>query len=177
MNREGGRYGPLIQKWVGILGKYKFVLLVLAAGVLLLLVPDSSEAERQGGEVGRVQTEVTFCLEDMEKEISDTLSKVEGAGDVSVVLTLRSGSRQVLAQDTETNQRESSIETNKSTVIISKGSGVQEAVLLQEIYPTFQGALVVCEGGDNPAVQLKIMEAVSALTGLSSDKISICKGK
>ena len=75
MNREGGRYGPLIQKWVGILGKYKFVLLVLAAGVLLLLLPDSSEAERQGGEVGRVQTEVTFCLEDMEKEISDTLSK------------------------------------------------------------------------------------------------------
>ena len=94
-----------------------------------------------------------------------------------MVLTLRSGSRQILAQDTETDQRESSIQTSQTTVVISQGSGVEQPVMLQEIYPTFQGALIICEGGDQPSVQLKLTEAVSALTGLTSDKISICKGK
>ena len=37
-------------------------------------------------------------------------------------------------------------------------------------------ALVVCPGGGDPAVQLRLLEAVSALTGLGSDRISICEG-
>ena len=37
-------------------------------------------------------------------------------------------------------------------------------------------ALVVCPGGNDPAVKLQISEAVAALTGLGADKISICKG-
>ena len=61
--------------------------------------------------------------------------------------------------------------------MVSAGSGREEAVALQQVYPQFQGALVVCTGGDDPAVQLKLVEAVSALTGLGSDKISICKGR
>ena len=39
------------------------------------------------------------------------------------------------------------------------------------------GAVVVCEGGGDASVRLKLMEAVSALTGLGTDKIAICKGK
>ena len=37
-------------------------------------------------------------------------------------------------------------------------------------------ALVVCPGGNDPAVKLQISEAVAALTGLGAEKISICKG-
>ena len=59
----------------------------------------------------------------------------------------------------------------------SKGSGAQEPVTLQELGPGYQGALVVAQGGDDPQVRLALSEAVSALTGLGMDKISICKGK
>ncbi|MFQ8983403.1 MAG: hypothetical protein ACLR6W_04145 [Evtepia sp.] len=53
----------------------------------------------------------------------------------------------------------------------------QETVTVQEIYPRYQGALVVCPGGDDPEVRLQITEALSALTGLGADKISISEGK
>ncbi len=39
------------------------------------------------------------------------------------------------------------------------------------------GALVVCEGADSAAVRLELTRALGALTGLSSEKIAIVKGK
>ena len=46
----------------------------------------------------------------------------------------------------------------------------------QEIYPRYQGALLVCAGEMTP-VRLQLTEAMSALTGLGADKISISQGK
>ena len=42
-------------------------------------------------------------------------------------------------------------------------------------YPTYRGALVVCQGGDRADVKLAVTEAVSALTGLSSDRVTVAK--
>ena len=96
---------------------------------------------------------------------------------MTVALTLRSGTRQVLAQDMTVSDRNGDSSEERTTVVISSGSGREEAVSLQELAPQFQGAVVVCPGGDDPAVQLRLAEAVSDLTGLGADKISICKGK
>ena len=64
----------------------------------------------------------------------------------------------------------------ESTVTLGRGSGEQSVVPLQTLAPQFRGALVVCPGGEDPQVRLKLAEAVSALTGLGADRISICKG-
>ena len=155
--------------------KYKWLLLVLAAGLVLMLLPDLGG---EGTASVPAQSEAAqFDLDGLERELEQALSRVEGVGSVTAVLTLRAGSRQVLAEDVLTEQRESSIQTTTTPVVVSRGSGQEDTVTLQEIYPVFQGALIVCEGGDQPAVQLKVIQAVSALTGLNSDKISICKGK
>lgn len=165
----------LSQKLLGLFQKYKFVLLVILAGIILLLLPRSGgEKEKAAsGTDANAFAAQEFDLEGMEHKLEDVLSDVAGAGKVRVVLTVKGGTRQVVAQDGKTSDREDST----STVVVSKGSGVEETVLLQQIYPQYQGALVVCAGGDDPAVRLKIVEAVSALTGLGSDKISICKSK
>ena len=157
-----------------IIGKYKFILLVFFAGLVLLLLPSP------GGEISAAPAaaeHISFDLRELGGGRGEALSRGGGGGGGSVVRPLRGGSRQSLAQDTGSDQRESSIQTSQTTVVISQGSGVEQPVMLQEIYPTFQGALIICEGGDQPSVQLKLTEAVSALTGLTSDKISICKGK
>lgn len=39
------------------------------------------------------------------------------------------------------------------------------------------GAVIVCEGGGSAAVRLQLTRAVSALTGLSTDRIAIVKGR
>ena len=172
MAAKGGR------RLMELLEKYKFVLLVLLAGILLLLLPTFEGGYGTGGS-GRTDppSELAFDLEGLEKKLSDTLSEVEGAGEVSVVLTVKASTRQVLAQDITSSQKEGAVDEGRTTVVVSKGSGREEAVPLQQIYPQFQGALVVCPGGSDPEVRLKLVEAVSALTGLGSDKISICKGK
>lgn len=88
------------------------------------------------------------------------------------MLTVKSGMERVLARDSSVSETEETMET----VVISTGSGKQEVVLLTQRYPTFQGALVVCEGGDDPQVKLLVTQAVAALTGLGSARISVCKG-
>ena len=41
----------------------------------------------------------------------------------------------------------------------------------------FAGAIVVCQGADNAEVRLRIVEAVSAYTGLGSNRIMVLKMK
>lgn len=158
------------------LGRYKYVLLVMLAGALLLLLPDSNKTV-QSNEPAVTGVEEDFSVEALEEKLEKTLSEIDGAGQVQVMLTVQSGMKRVLAQDGSLEQDGSSVQRETQTVVISAGSGVQETVLVQQIYPQFQGALVVADGGGDPAVRLKLTEAVAALTGLGADKISICKGK
>lgn len=162
---------------LGALGRYKYVLLVMAAGLLLLLLPTSRESG-SGGEGDMVAgTEEDFSVEALEEKLSAALSRIDGAGEVLVMLTVESGTKRVLAQDATLDQEGSAVQRESQTVVVSSGSGTQETVLVQQIYPQFQGALVVASGGGDPAVRLELTRAVAALTGLGTDKISICKGK
>ena len=151
------------------MGTYKYVLLVIVAGVLLLLWPEPTDRETA---TPAAKEEVAFSVADMEEQLEEILSQIEGAGQVSVMLTVKSGMERVLAQDGTLSAEEESIQT----VVISTGSGTEEVVVLKQYYPTFQGALVVCSGGGDAQVQLLITQAVSALTGLGAARISVCQG-
>ena len=149
------------------LEQHRLVWLVILAGLVLLLLPMGERTEPLEPEA----PQAGFDLAAMEDRLARALSKIDGAGEVTVVLTVRDGPRQVLAQDSRKDQGET------ETVVISRGSSTQETVTVQELYPSYQGALLVCPGGDDPTVRLKLTEATSALTGLGADKISISKGK
>ena len=109
--------------------------------------------------------------------MEEALSRMAGVGEARVVLTLQSGPRRIVAQDTDSAVRDGESEAGLSTVVVSGGDGGEETVTLQQISPQYQGALVVCSGGGNPSVRLQVVEAVSALTGLGADHISVCEGK
>ena len=64
---------------------------------------------------------------------------------------------------------------SRKTVILSEGSSYDKAAVAATTYPRFQGALIVCEGADSAAVRLRLLEAVSAVTGLSTDRITVVK--
>lgn len=161
------------QRWKGALGRYSYVLLVIAVGIVLLLLPtggrDSPQEEVPAREEG-----ASFDLEGFEQKLERTLSQIEGAGETKVVLTLDGGSRQVLARNQD---RDGEGGSSNTVVTVGKGSGQQEVVPLQTVAPEFRGALVVCPGGGSAQVRLKLIEAVSALTGLGADRISVCQGR
>ena len=159
----------------GALWKYRYVLLVVLVGAVLLLLPTGGGASAQpdGTAAGAA---LDYDPSKLEARLEAVLSRVEGAGEVEVVLTVRSGPRQVLAED-RTQEREGDRESGESTtVLLSRGSAGEETVAVEQRSPQFRGALVVCSGGDDPAVRLTLTQAVSAVTGLGADRISICKG-
>lgn len=149
------------------LGQYKYVLLVALVGALLLIWPSGAGEEREKASSGGGDS--LFDSENMETKLERSLSQIEGAGKVTVVLTLESGPRRVLARDGSAQESQ--------TVTVSRGTGNEEPVELQSLGPIYRGALVVAEGGDDPQVRLELTQAVSALTGLGADRITVCKGK
>ena len=165
----------------------KYVLLVLLVGLVLILLPggkdgDSQEAAAAGS---AAPYENVFTLEEEEEKLEKILSQIKGAGKVQVMLTLKTSTEQILAQD-EQHTSESSEngaensgaeESSVTTVILSSGGGKESGVTLKYIYPEYLGALVVAEGADSRTVKLELTEAVSSLTGLSTDKITVTKMK
>ena len=151
--------------------KYGMTLLVVAAGVALMLLPGTSE---DAGEKQTAQNTEDFSLEETQAQMEKLLSRIEGTGKLQLMLTLKSGSRLRLAEDQDetTDQEETSRRTE--TVTVSRG-GSEDVVITQQMYPIYQGAVVVCQGADQAAVRLAVTEAVSALTGLSSDRITVVK--
>lgn len=167
------KWPEAVQRWKGALKNYQYVLLVIAAGVGLLLLPAGGGGSSQGEETPVQEEGASFDLEAFEKKLAQTLSQVEGVGEARVVLTLDGGSRQVLARDQD---RDGNGGGSNTVVTVGKGSGTQEVVPLQTVAPQFRGALVVCPGGGDAQVRLRLIQAVSALTGLGADRISVCQG-
>ena len=79
------------------LKKYKWVGLVLLVGLLLLAWPAGKENQAETA----AETPQTFDLAATEARLAEALSQIRGAGEVTVVLTLAGGPRQVLAQDVD----------------------------------------------------------------------------
>ncbi len=158
------------------LEKYKYVLLAVLVGMALLAWPTGGE-ERSAPEAAEERWEDPLDTGAAEEKLEQTLSRIEGAGRVRVMLTLARTPRQVLAQDGMASGEGDSLRRETTTVLVSRGTGQQEPAVLQVMAPEYRGAVVVSQGGDDPRVRLALSEAVSALTGLGADKISICKGK
>lgn len=163
-----------LRSWAG---KYRYVLLVILAGVVLLLLPTGGKEQESGTAETAAVSAQALDTGALEEKLERALSRVRGAGEVDVVLSVEAGPRQIWAMDRKREQEADAVREEESAVILSRGSGQEETVPVQQISPRFRGALVVCSGGDDPSVRLAMTEAVSAITGLSTDKISICKGK
>lgn len=158
--------------------RYKYLIIVVAAGILLLLIPSLSGGEK---EKQVTPAEEVFSLADEEKRIAKALSEAAGVGKTEVILTLKSSIETVFQSDV-TNQSSVSQDNTESsivseTVVISSGSGSEEAVVRKRFYPEYRGALVICEQAESPTVKLKVVNAMKALTGLPSDKITVLSRK
>ena len=169
-------------KALDMLKKNRYVLIVVLAGLFLLLLPTSGGGKQV--ESAPLSSMAEFSLAEQEARVSRALSKIEGAGAVTVVLTLKSSAEQVIAMNRDGSGRytkgesgESDVQTSETAVIVSTGSGTQAPVTIKYIYPKYQGALVIAEGADSATVRLELLNAIAGLTGLGTDKITITKMK
>lgn len=126
----------------------------------------------------------------MEKRLEDILSKVNGAGNVKVMLTISYGKELVLADDTSIEQNTSKENDNaggsrdtknysqeKKTVMYTPKGGNSEPVVLKEIEPKIEGIIIVSEGGDDITIQSNLIKAAQALFNIPAHKIQVFKMK
>ena len=155
--------------------KYKYVGLVVLIGAGLLLWPSGSDGTATSGSE---QSETTKQRE-LETEMADMLGSMSGVGQVKVLLTLESDGERQLAQDTELQYSGDTAApedySRRSETVLVDGESGDETVVVRTMYPTYRGALVVCQGGDRAEVKLAVTEAVAALTGLSADRITVAE--
>lgn len=157
-----------------ILKKYRFAALIALVGIVLMLLPGEKESTAEDTS----STGEQFSLAETEQRMAQMLGAMDGVGRVQVMLTLRSGETLSLAEDNSaTLGSGGNVRQDSQVLTINRGSGRQEVVVTQRLYPLYQGAVVVCQGASDSRVRLRVLETVSVLTGLSSDKISVVQWK
>ena len=146
--------------------KYRYILLIVLVGVLLMLTPETEEKENV------VQTEV-IEKKDFQESLEDILEQISGAGKVEVLLTHAAG-EEICYQ---LNEDRSGDDLRKDTVVVTDVDRNETGLIKQVNPPRYLGALVVCQGADNANVKLSIVKAVMSLTGLTSNQITVLKMK
>ena len=151
------------------LKKYRFAMIVLLAGILLLAFPNKEEREEVSIPVSQ-----EISLQDALEKV---LSEIYGAGKVSVLLTQAAGKEVIYQTNDAVSSDESGRNSRRETVLVT-GSGREETGLIRQTKaPTYLGAVIVCQGAENASVRLAVVEAVRSATGLTTDRISVLKMK
>ena len=152
--------------------KYKYVVIVLLLGILLMLIPGKNEVEVP---TITVESESTEQLRSLEDRLEAILVNVSGAGNVKVMLSEAEGEETLYQTDTTYSQSENSTDTRTQTILITDSNRNETGLIHQRNPPKYQGAIILAMGADDPAVKLAIVDAVSNVTGLGADKISVLK--
>lgn len=156
-----------------LLNKYKYALLILAVGLLLMLLPQQSATVTEETE----PTEAAEQIQTMEQLLQDILQQVDGAGEVAVLLSEQEGEQTIYQTDTQTDADEGSSSNRAETVIVTNADRDESGLVLRRDPPKYQGAVIVCQGGDRADVRLAIVEAVQCATGLGANQICVVKMK
>ena len=162
--------------------KYKYAALVALIGAGLLLWPalGGGEESLSGQKKPSARTaQEGWNLQTVQQEMEEILGAMDGVGQVKVMLTVESDGERQLAQDTQLSYSGNTAApedySRKSETVRLDGSGGDEAVVVRTTYPTYRGALVVCQGGGSAEVRLAVTGAVAALTGLPTDRVTVAK--
>ena len=156
-----------ILEWVK---KYKYVWIVLAAGIVLMILPEGSKKE-ENAQV-QMQNEIPVTVT-METKLEEVLQCLKGAGKVKVMLSIAKGEQTLYQTDSTYSHNENSTDTKTQTILTTDSERNETGLIHQVNPPTYLGAVVLAQGADDPVVKLSIVEAVSKATGLGADKISV----
>lgn len=125
-----------------------------------------------------------------EDKLENTLSYVEGAGEVKVLITLKESEEKIVEKDgqeelsdTAENDAaggnrtvgESRIERTTIYTIDERGNSVP--YVIKTIPPMVEGVVVIAQGADQIMVRQNIIEAIQVLFDIDMNKITVVKMK
>ena len=168
-------------------------LILVLAGILILIIAlptdtkEKKQAEKSKENISKENNTMEASKDEIERKLEDILEKIDGAGDVKVMITYQDSGTQVVEKDKNTS--ENSLEESDSTggVRSTKEQQLQESTVYEdadagntpfvskELLPKVEGILIVASGGDNQKGKQNISEAVLALFQVEAHRIKIVK--
>ena len=122
---------------------------------------------------------------DLKEQLEDILQNINGVGKVKVLITYSQTSQVLPLYNEDTSKKDTEekdktggtrivTETDtKKDVIFQETNGNKMPITQSVISPKVEGAIVTAQGANNMAGKTDIIQAVEAVTGLSSHKIQV----
>jgi stage III sporulation protein AG len=179
------------------------LIMMFAAGVLLILLtfPNLLGSEKKENKNKSVSESTDWqngtnttsydsntYISELEGRLENILRKVNGIGEVKVMITLKASKEKIPLKDVPYTQEglnevdgeggsrtNNSIRKEESTVLVTNEDGNTEPYILQEREPEVEGILIIAEGGDNVMVIKDIIEAAEVLFDIPAHKVKVMK--
>ncbi|MEQ6359035.1 stage III sporulation protein AG [Thermoanaerobacter thermohydrosulfuricus] len=165
--------------------------LILLIGASTLSKPrPSNNNENKELVLAQKESNTEDYAQKLEKDLKNILSKIEGVGNVEVLITLNSDEEVVAAMDvvessTTTNEKDSNggiretiqTESNNRVVTSQDTSGQNAPIVLKRIMPEIRGVIVVADGAKDPRLRYELSSAVQTALGIPAYKVKVISSK
>ena len=123
--------------------------------------------------------------ENQKIDLKNILKKMDGVGDVEVMMSFENGEQKVPAYDKNTQKstteetdnqggkRVNNQNTDGENVVMTTSDGNNEPFILTTYKPKINGVIILAEGATNSKIKYEIEQAVSKLYNLSLDKVNV----
>ena len=154
------------------------ILIVLFLGILLLVAGRSFSDADETAMVPQGLTEERFMTDkETERRMAEILSKMEGAGQVDVMLTYRQSEEKTIAHNETREENGDSLRTEQTAILLEDGDGATSPLVLTAASPVVEGVVIAAQGADSPAVSAALNQAAQALLDVPAHKIAVIKMK
>lgn len=120
----------------------------------------------------------------LEQKLLELIANIDGAGKAQVMVTLESGIEYVYASEEKSNvdlsqegeqRKGEKTNTEKKLILVENSDGNEQALVCTEIQPKVKGVVVICQGGDDPIVQQRVVGVVTTALDISSKKVCVTR--
>lgn len=171
-------------KHIGLIITIIFILIlliILFGDFNFSFLTEKSSTDNSSISVNSTYTSSNDYSKLIEDKLKSLISKINGVGDVEVMISVNSGSRVLIASNDETtttkNSKGEEITTVSANPIIIQQNGTSNPLVIGEVLPNITGVVIVCSGAKDVQVRLNILSAVKALLELDESNIVILVGK
>lgn len=148
----------------------KGLYIIIIIGIVFMLMPQGGQRQKDD--------EKTHSYDSYSDEVrlEDILSRIDGVGEVSVMITYYGTTSYDVAFEKRESGSVSEDQTTKSeenSVIMTDGQPLVKGV----VYPKAKGVVIIAEGAGNVSVKKAITEAATAALEVSSHRVCVLEGK
>ena len=154
------------------------VMLALLLGILLLVVGGGFPfSENKAEEMPRNTAEIKTAGADVEQRMAEILSKVEGAGQVDVMLTYCQTEEKFIAREESREETGETLRREEKVILLEDEGGATMPLVLTEYAPVVEGVLITAQGATDPVVAAALNQAAQALLDVPAHKVAVLKMK